>query len=340
MTRRSHVVEPIHLPDPPAGPRPLTPRPSFSDALFRRTAFAAGGITVSIMLAVGLFLSLRSAEALRVAGFGFLTEQQWSPETGEFGVAAVLFGTITIGVIALFTALPLALGTALLLSEVVRGRLRGTLVSLVDLMAAVPSIVFGLWGVFFLQENVIPVARWISTYFAWIPIFRVTGEDGETLTADSAFTSSAFIAGIIVGLMVVPTMTSVMREAFSQAPIGEREGALALGATRWGMIRTVVLPFGRGGIIGGTMLGLGRALGETIAVYMIISPIFTINWEVLSSGTNSVSALIALRYGEASDFALSALMAAGLVLFLLTLVINFSASSIVARSRSGAQSEG
>jgi len=340
MTARSHVVEPIHLPDPPAGPRPLAPRPSFADAVFRRTAFAAGGITVAIMLAVGLFLSLRSAEALQVAGFGFLTEQKWSPETGEFGVAAVLFGTVTIGLIALVTALPLALGTALLLSEVVRGRLRGTLVSLVDLMAAVPSIVFGLWGVFFLQENVIPVARWISTYFAWIPIFRVSGEDGEVLTADSAFTSSAFIAGIIVGLMVVPTMTSVMREAFSQAPIGEREGALALGATRWGMIRTVVLPFGRGGIIGGTMLGLGRALGETIAVYMIISPIFTINWEVLSSGTNSVSALIALRYGEASDFALSALMAAGLVLFLVTLVINFTASSIVARSRSGAQSDG
>jgi len=135
----------------------------------------------------------------------------------------------------------------------------------------------------------------------------------------------------------VPTQTSIMREAFSQAPVGEREAALALGSTRWGMIRTVVLPFGRGGIIGGTMLGLGRALGETIAVYMIISPIFTINWEVLKTGTNSVSALIALRYGEASEFGLSALMAAGLVLFVITLVVNFTASSIVARSRSGAE---
>jgi phosphate transport system permease protein len=127
-----------------------------------------------------------------------------------------------------------------------------------------------------------------------------------------------------------------MREAFSQAPAGEREGAYALGATRWGMIRSVVLPFGRGGIIGGTMLGLGRALGETIAIYMIISPVFTINLQVLSSGSNSVSALIANQYGEASQFGLSALMAAGLVLFLMTLVINFTASSIVARSRSGA----
>ena len=161
---------------------------------------------------------------------------------------------------------------------------------------------------------------------------------GDVLTEASAFTSSAFIAGIVVGLMVVPTQTSIMREAFSQAPVGEREAALALGSTRWGMIRTVVLPFGRGGMIGGTMLGLGRALGETIAVYMIISPIFTINWEVLKTGTNSVSALIALRYGEASEFGLSALMAAGLVLFVITLVVNFTASSIVARSRSGAES--
>ncbi|MCS5723529.1 phosphate ABC transporter permease subunit PstC [Herbiconiux sp. CPCC 203407] len=318
--------------------RSLASRRSTSDTVFRTIAFTAGATTVGIMLAVGLFLSIRAGSALEVAGIGFLFTEEWSPETQQFGIAAVLFGTVTIAVIALIVGFPLALGTALLLSEVVRGGLRSFLVSLVDLMAAVPSIVFGLWGVFFLQANIIPVAEWISHYFAWIPVFAVTGEDGATLTEASAFTSSAFIAGIVVGLMVVPTQASVMREAFSQAPVGEREGAFALGATRWGMIATVVLPFGRGGIIGGTMLGLGRALGETIAVYMIISPIFVINWEVLKTGTNSVSALIALRYGEASEFGLSALMAAGLVLFLITLVVNFTASSIVARSRSGAES--
>ncbi|GAA2223971.1 phosphate ABC transporter permease subunit PstC [Herbiconiux moechotypicola] len=319
-------------------PRSLVSRQVLSDRVFTSVSFAAGGITVAIMLAVGLFLSIRAGSALQVAGISFLFEQEWSPETQTFGIAAVLFGTVTIAVIALCVGFPLALGTALLLSEVVRGRLRSFLVSLVDLMAAVPSIVFGLWGVFFLQAAIIPVAEWISHYFGWIPVFAVTGDDGQVLTEASAFTSSAFIAGIVVGFMVVPTQASVMREAFSQAPIGEREGAFALGATRWGMIRTVVLPFGRGGIIGGTMLGLGRALGETIAVYMIISPLFAINWQVLKTGTNSVSALIALRYGEASEFGLSALMAAGLVLFLITLVINFTASSIVARSRSGAES--
>jgi phosphate transport system permease protein len=318
--------------------RSLVSRRSRSDTVFQTVAFAAGATTVGIMLAVGLFLSIRAGSALQVAGISFLFTQEWSPETQNFGIAAVLFGTITIAVIALCVGFPLALGTALLLSEVVRGRVRSFLVSLVDLMAAVPSIVFGLWGVFFLQAAIVPVAEWISTYFGWIPFFAVTGQDGARLTEASAFTSSAFIAGIVVGFMVVPTQASVMREAFSQAPIGEREGAFALGATRWGMIRTVVLPFGRGGIIGGTMLGLGRALGETIAVYMIISPLFTINWQVLKTGTNSVSALIALRYGEASEFGLSALMAAGLVLFLITLVVNFTASSIVARSRSGAES--
>lgn len=127
-----------------------------------------------------------------------------------------------------------------------------------------------------------------------------------------------------------------MREVFSQAPLGEREGAYALGASKWGMIRSVVYPFGFGGIIGGTMLGLGRALGETIAVYLVISPVFVINWQVLSTGTNSISALVALRYGEASPFELSALMAAGLVLFAITMLVNFFAGAIISRSRSGA----
>lgn len=327
------------LPDA-GGPRPrsLRSKPVRADRVFRAVSYSAGGTTVAIMLAVGLFLSLRASDALGVAGFSFLTTQEWTPETQTFGIAAVLFGTITIATIAMCISVPLALGTALLISEIVPAKARRFLITLVDLMAAVPSVVFGLWGVFFLQSNVIPVAQWISTYFGWIPFFAVTDDSGQSITDAGAFTSSAFIAGIVVALMVVPTQTSIMRESFSQAPLGEREGALALGSTRWGMIRTVVLPFGRGGIIGGTMLGLGRALGETIAVVMIISPIFSINWQVLKSGTNSVSALIALRYGEATQFGLSALMAAGLVLFILTLIVNFTASMIVARSRSGAES--
>ena len=330
-------VTPVALNLDGEGRRTLKSRPDVIDSVFRAIATSSGGITVGVMLAVGLFLGVRAISAIDVAGISFLTEQAWSPETQKFGVAAVLFGTVTIAVIALSISVPLSIGTALLISMVVNERTRRFLISLVDLMAAVPSVIFGLWGVFFLQENIIPVSRWISSVLGWIPIFSVTNDAGQVLSDASAFTSSAFIAGIVVSLMVVPTQTSIMREAFTHTPVGEREGALALGATRWAMIKTVVLPFGKGGMIGGTMLGLGRALGETIAVYMIISPVFVINWQVLKTGTNSVSSLIALRYGEASEFGISALMAAGLVLFLITLVINFAASAIVARSRSGAE---
>src|SRR6202011_5172394 len=196
------------------------------------------------------------------------------------------------------------------------------------------------WALYFLQGRTIGIARWLSTWLGWIPLFKVSGADPNN-PADPGhiFTASTFVAGIAVSLMVIPILTSVMRESFSQAPLGEREGAYALGATRWGMIRSVVLPYGRGGVIGGTMLGLGRALGETIAVYMIISPVFVIQPHILQNGTNSVAALIALRYGSASNFGVSALMAAGLALFLMTLVVNFIASSILVRSRSGAGAE-
>jgi phosphate transport system permease protein len=208
-------------------------------------------------------------------------------------------------------------------------------------MAAVPSVIFGLWGLSYLQYVIVPFSRWLSTWFGWIPIFAVDGADpSNPLPDDSLYLSSTFIAGLVVGLMIVPVMTSMMRESFSRAPIGEREGAYALGATRWGMIRSVVLPFGKGGIIGGTMLGMGRALGETIAIYLIISPTTIISFQVLHRGGNSIAAHIALQYGEANPFATSALMAAGLTLFVLTMVINFTASTIIARSRSGAESEG
>jgi phosphate transport system permease protein len=174
----------------------------------------------------------------------------------------------------------------------------------------------------------------------WFPLFEVTGADpNNPLSSATVFTASTFIAGIVVAMMVMPIQCSVMREVFSQVPTGEREGAFALGSTRWGMISVVSLPFGRGGMIGGTMLGLGRALGETIAVALIISPRFELTGHVLESGSNSISAHIALRYPEATGFSLSALMAAGLALFGLTLLVNFVASYFVARSRSGAGSE-
>ncbi|MET9084548.1 phosphate ABC transporter permease subunit PstC [Streptomyces sp. NPDC004237] len=320
--------------------RRLYADPGLPDRVFRAVLRSGGGLVLAVMLLVGGFLLYRAWLALDKAGWSFLTTAEWEPGSGKFGIAAVIVGTVLIATVAVSVAVPLATGAALYIAEYASPRLRRTLISVVDLMAAVPSVVYGLWGVFFLQDKVLPIARWISTYFGWIPVFDVQGADpNDPLAPESIYTSSTFIAGLVVGMMIAPIICSIMREVFSQAPAGEREGAYALGATRWGMIRSVVLPFGRGGMIGGTMLGLGRALGETIAVFMIISVTFQVQWHVLQSGTSSVSSLIALRYGEAGEFSMSALMAAGFSLFVMTLIVNFAASSIVARSRSGAASD-
>ena len=309
------------------------------DRLFRFQLTGSALAVLAVMAAVGLFLMIRAFQALKVSGWSFFTTRQWQPDVHHFGIAAVLTGTLLIAAVAICIAVPLALGTALFISEIAPQRVRRTMIALVDLMAAVPSVVYGLWGLFFLQAQAIGVARWLSTWFGWIPFLHVDGADpNQPLASASVYTASTFIAGIIVALMVAPIQCSVMREVFTRAPAGEREAAYALGSTRWGMIRSVVLPYGAGGVIGGTMLGLGRALGETIAVYLVISPVFQIQTHILQTGSNSVSSLIALHYGDSSTFGMSALMAAGLALFLLTLVVNFTASSIVARSRSGAES--
>jgi phosphate transport system permease protein len=321
-------------------PRRVATRVGAADRIFHGIARAGGAVVLVIMLLVGGFLLYRGWQALRVRGLAFITTQEWAPETGVFGVAALIFGTVMIALVSLVISVPLALGAALYISEYASGQVKRTLISLVDLMAAVPSIVYGLWGAFLVEGNLVGVARWISTYFGWIPLFSVTGADPrDPLASQSVYTKSTLLAGLVVAMMVAPIACSVMREVFAQAPTGEREGAYALGATRWGMIQSVVLPFGRGGIIGGSMLGLGRALGETIGVYLTISLIFRIQPHILEAGTTTVSATIAARYSDSSDFAVSALMAAGLTLFVLTLIVNFVASSIIARSRSGQASE-
>jgi phosphate transport system permease protein len=340
MTSIDTFVPEARAVDPQLAPRELEARRGRGDRIFAGGVSFSGVIVLAIMGAVGLFLAIEAGQALSAQGFGFLTTSEWEVDRGKFGIAAVLLGTVLIAIVAVAIALPISIGTALFITEVAPSWLRSWLIALVDLMAAVPSVVYGLWGLFLLQGQLIGLSRWVNTWFGWIPLFDVAGADPSSpLSSASVFTASTFIAGVVVAMMVMPIQCVVMREVFSQVPVGEREGAFALGATRWGMIGAVTLPFGRGGIIGGTMLGLGRALGETIAVVLIISPRFTVNFHVLEAGSNSVSSLIALRYNEASGFGLSALFAAGLVLFMLTLVVNFTASWFVARSRSGASSE-
>jgi phosphate transport system permease protein len=320
--------------------RQLKSRLNRSDLVFRLIARIGGSVMLVTMLLIGGFLAFRASQALHVAGWSFLTTQSWNPGSGAFGIAAVMIGTFLIAGVAIVFAIPLSVGTALYISEYAPAAIKRFLVSIVDLMAAVPSVIFGLWGFQLLQWKLTGLSQWLSTWFGWFPPLAVPGVQRDAaVISPTTFTSSSFDAGVVVALMITPIISSVMREAFSQAPAGEREGAYALGATRWGMIRSVVLPFGRGAMIGGAMLGLGRALGETLAVTLIISAVYAVQPHILEHGTSSVSSLIALHYGESSPLGISALMAAGLALFAVTLLVNFIAAQVVARSRSGAQSE-
>lgn len=318
-------------------PRSISRKARGVDAVFEHAARAIGASVLVITGGVGLFLGWQAYPTLSRYGLDFFTESRWLPEEDVVGIAAVLTGTLSIAFVAMLFAFPLALLTALYISEYAPERIKSTLVAMVDLMAAVPSIVYGLWGYLLVMPRAGELAQWLHANLGWIPFLDIRGTDPDAAVPDaSRYLYSSFAAGIAVAMMVLPMACAVMRQVFSQTPQGEKEAALALGATRWGMVRSVVLPFGRGGIIGGTMLGLGRALGETIAVVLIISPTFDVKWNLTEIGSNSVSAHIALQFGEASPAQLSALLAAGFVLFLITLLVNTLAAVVVNRSRSGA----
>jgi phosphate transport system permease protein len=313
-------------------------RRSAADRAYRALASSAAFTTFLLMAFIGGYLLYRGADAFSDAGFDFFTEQQWlAGQGGAYGIGAALPYTAAIAFVAMVLAIPVSVLAALFITEYAPAWARRILTSTIDLLAAVPSLIYGLWGFFYLQPRIINVSRWLSDHVAFIPIFKVDLDGRKSTPGD--FASSTFIAGVVVALMIVPICTSIIREVFAQAPAGEKEGALALGATRWGVVRSVVLPFGRGGIVGGAMLGLGRALGETIAVTLIIAPYFDRRVSILSQGSNSIPSLITLKFAESNDLGISALMAAGLVLFGVTLVVNMFASFIVARSRSGDATE-
>ena len=325
---------------PEDAPRRLSRRATGADAAFVNGSRVVGASVLVITGGVGVFLALQTIPTFRRYGIDFLLGEKWEPNNDIIGIAGVLVGTICIATVAISMAFPLALLTALYISEYAPARIKGFLVSLVDLMAAVPSIVWGLWGYFLVMPYAADFAHFLHKNLGWIPIFDVRGSDPDAAVWPAGqYTGSAFCAAIAVAMMVLPMACAVVRQVFLQTSPGERVAALALAATRWGVVTSVVLPFGRGGIIGGTMLGLGRALGETIAVALIIVPAFEVKFRAREVGTNSVSALIAVQFGEASPSQLSALLAAGFVLFMLTLVVNTLAAMVVNRSRSGADAD-
>lgn len=324
-------------PDAPDAPRPISRRATGIDRTFELSTMAVGAFVLVITGAIGVFLAYQAVPTFRHYGWGFLTGKVFDPSVDEVGILSAIGGTLEVAVIALVVAFPLALTTALYVTQYAPPKVRSAMTSVIDLMAAIPSIIVGAFGLFVLAPQIGHFARWLSTWLGWIPIFTVPDADPRSpTTQEYHYEGSAFVVGCVVAIMVIPLAASVMINVFGQTPPGEKEGAFALGSTRWGMIRAVVLPFGRGGIIGGTMLGLGRALGETIAVLIVGSVSFDLKIHVLSNGTLTISSLIANNFGDATPNELAALLAAGFVLFLMTLVVNTFASIIVSRGRSGA----
>ena len=316
------VVEQKQTPQP----RVITTEPRFTDKVFR-SVVTSGGLIAGLLLGlIGFFLIYNGFEAIRAAGLSFLTGFNWVdavPEDGQaasYGVGAMLYGTMVTGILAMLMGVPVAVGTALFLSYYAPEWIKRPMVVVVDVMAAIPSIVYGLWGYFVLMPHAEYWAKLIHKYLGFIPFFDMPAP---------VFTRSPFIAGLVLAIMIIPIVTAVSREVFAQTPLERIQAAYALGATKWSMIKAVVFPYGRGGVIGGAMLGLGRALGETVAVYTVLNLVYDIRIEVLLSAGGSVASMIVNKFGEADPVELQALMGAGFVLFMVTLLVNFLANYII-----------
>ncbi|MDH6112198.1 phosphate transport system permease protein [Kitasatospora sp. MAP12-15] len=298
------------------------------DRLFFGLSAGSGILLLVIMAAIAGFLLYRSGIALSHDKTNFFTTFEWDPDNilkPSFGIAVLAFGTIVSGAIAMVLAVPLAIAIALFISHYAPRRIAQPFAYLVDLLAAVPSIVYGLWGALYLVPHLAGLTSWLNTYLGWTYIFRTTHTGAPA--------RNLFSTGILLAIMILPIITAVTREVFRQVPRMHEEAALALGATRWEMIRTAVIPFGRPGIISASMLGLGRALGETMAVALVLSSSSVLSLHILDAGGGTFAQNIALKYAEAGSNGKDALMASGLVLFVITLLVNGGARLIIARRK-------
>jgi phosphate transport system permease protein len=304
-----------------AGDVLIEPR-GLGDRIYRFTITLAALAVPALLVAAGGALLVGAWPALRQFGFEFVTSSDWNPGADRFGAAPAIFGTIVTSAIALIIATPLALGVALFISEIAPGWIRAPLGFLVDLLAAIPSVVYGLWGVFVL----VPLLRIHVMPF----ITETLGLAGVPLFSGPQYGNSVLAAGLILAIMVLPYISAVSREVLLVVPRSQREAALALGATRWEMISGAVIPYAKSGIIGGIVLGLGRAIGETMAVTMLIGNQHKISASLFSPGYTMAS-LIANEFSEGTGMHLSALLAVGFVLFLITLIVNAIARWLVWR---------
>ncbi len=310
--------------------KPYRPRPAptSADRVFRALCAAMASASLAIVLAILFYLVDDSRPAFHHSGIvNFFTKAYWMPFAGKFGVLGILENTVIIALIALVVGVPVALAMAVFINEYAPARVRAFMTGAIDLLAAVPSIIYGLWAVWALEHG--PPIHDLSTFFAnhfgVFPFFR-TGPN-------ATLGYSTFAAGLVVGIMIIPIVASISRDVMAQVPREQCEGALALGGTRWGMLRDVILPFGRSGIVGSVILGLGRALGETIAIlFIVLQGNFKVNTRILTSGSGSVASTIANLFDGSTPLGRSGLVAAGLALFILTFVVNLVARVIVSRT--------
>ncbi|WP_028650235.1 phosphate ABC transporter permease subunit PstC [Nocardioides halotolerans] len=297
-------------------PRPATGR---GDRVFQGLATAAGITILAALAAVFVFLAIEGVPGIGKPASSYRPLESFWPYVGR-----LLFGTVLAALVALVIAAPFALGIALFISHYAPRALAVPVAYVVDLLAAVPSVVFGLWGARVLGPHLVPVHAWLDEHAGWLPFFAGPG----SVTGKTVLT-----AGTVLAIMILPIITAICREVFVQAPRLDEEAALALGATRWEMVRLSVFPYARSGIVSAVMLGLGRALGETMAVAMVLSasPVYTLN---LISSTNpaTIASNIASSFQEATPDKLAVLIATGLVLFVFTFAVNFAARAVVARS--------
>jgi phosphate ABC transporter permease protein PstC len=302
-----------------------------ADPLFRVLLVGLAGLILALIAFFFVYLITKAQPALSHQGvFSFLFTNDWNPSKAIYGAWPLVVGTLITAAIALVIGVPIAVATALFITELAPRRVRGPLTVLVELLAAVPSVVYGLWGIFVLIPKLKPAEQWFSDTFSFLPFVggNVAGPN-------------YFIAGLILAIMILPIVSAISREVISTVPPDLKEASLALGATRWEMIRMAVLPYARSGITGAAMLGLGRAIGETIAVTLVIGNSPTIGKQLFDQGY-TLAAVIANEFGEAANDKIhaGALFAAGLVLFLLTLVINALARALVRRAERSARPPG
>lgn len=295
------------------------------DRVFRAAALGCGAVVLAVLAAIAVFLVVQALPALRADTSSFWTTRIWQPDAtpAVFGIAAVAFGSLLSSVLALLMAFPVAVGVALFITEIAPRRVANLLGYAVDALAAVPSVVFGLWGLYWLVPRLTPLQQWLADHLGFVPLFDAPGGVPSP-------SRSIFAVSVVLAIMILPIIAAISRETIRQVDPQVKEAALGLGATRWEVVRTAVLPVSRGGLFGAVILGLGRALGETIAVALVLGISFDVNPHLLVPGKNTIAANIATQFGEAGATGRSALIASGLVLFAMTMAV-----SLVARWMTG-----